>query len=85
MSSYSGQRVDDQVADLEVQDDISDQRDVHEDTHLMTFLRTGRIPCIVDAKERDRVVQRARRYRLEGRHVLRVWDDGRVRIVPSVA
>ena len=58
---------------------------MHEDAHLMTFLRTGRIPDIVDAKEHDRVVQRARRYCLEGRHVLCVWDDGRVRIVPSIA
>ena len=37
---------------------------------------------IVSAKERDRVLQRARRYRLEGTHILCVWDDGRVRVVP---
>ncbi len=37
---------------------------------------------MVSAKERDRVLQRAKRYRLEGTHIFRVWEDGKVRIVP---
>jgi hypothetical protein len=36
------------------------------------------VPGMVSAKERVRILQRARRYRLEGTHILRVWEDGRV-------
>jgi hypothetical protein len=43
------------------------------------------VPSLVSAKERNRVFQRAKRYRLERTHVLRVWEDGRVRIVPHPA
>jgi len=37
---------------------------------------------MVSAKERDRVLQRAKRYQLEGTHILRMWEDGKVWIVP---
>ncbi|CAM6086499.1 unnamed protein product [Calypogeia fissa] len=40
------------------------------------------VPGLASAKEKDRVFQRAKRYRLEGRHILRVWEDGRVRVIP---
>jgi hypothetical protein len=43
------------------------------------------VPSMVSAKERDRVLQRARRYWLEGTHIFRVWEDGRVWIVPHPA
>jgi hypothetical protein len=43
------------------------------------------VPRMVSAKERDHVLQRARRYRLEGTHILRVWEDGKVRIIPHPA
>jgi hypothetical protein len=36
------------------------------------------VPGMVKAKERDRVFQRDRRYRLKGTHTLRVWEDGSV-------
>ncbi len=39
---------------------------------------------MVSVKERDRVLERAKRYRLEGTHILQVWEDGRVRIVPHL-
>jgi hypothetical protein len=40
---------------------------------------------MVSAKERNRVLQQARRYRLKGTHILRVSEDGKVRIVPHPA
>jgi hypothetical protein len=43
------------------------------------------VPGMVSAKERDRVLQRARKYRVEGTHILQVWEDGKVRIVPHPA
>lgn len=49
---------------------------------VMEYLRTGTMVGMLDAKERDRILQRARRFRCEGRHILRVWEDGKVRVVP---
>jgi hypothetical protein len=43
------------------------------------------MPGMVSAKEKDYVLQRTKRYRLEGTHILQVWEDGRVRIVPHPA
>jgi len=40
------------------------------------------VPGMVNAKERDHVFQRTRRYQLKGTHILQVWEDDRVRIVP---
>ncbi len=71
--------------DPDVQEEDTDQQDVHVDALVMTFLRTGEVSGTIGAKERDRVLQRARRYRLKGRHVLRVWKDGKVRVVPPPA
>ncbi len=39
---------------------------------------------MVSVKERDRVLQRAKRYQLEGTHILQMWEDGRVYIVPHL-
>ncbi|PTQ33208.1 hypothetical protein MARPO_0091s0058, partial [Marchantia polymorpha] len=57
--------------DPEVEDGGVDQRDVHDDALVLEFLRTSMMPGTVGTKERDRVLQRAKRYRLEGSHVLR--------------
>jgi hypothetical protein len=43
------------------------------------------VPSMVSAKERDRVLQQTKRYQLEGTHILQVWEDGKVRIVPHPA
>jgi hypothetical protein len=40
------------------------------------------VPGMVSAKEKDRILQHAWRYWLEGTHILRVWEDGGVQIVP---
>jgi hypothetical protein len=40
------------------------------------------VPGMVNANERDHVFQRTRRYQLKGTHILQVWEDDRVRIVP---
>ncbi len=85
MTSYSSQRVDGQSSDPEVGDGSTSHHDVHDDTLVLEFLRTNMVPSMVSAKERNRVLQRTRRYRLEGTHILRVWEDGRVWIVPHLA
>jgi hypothetical protein len=82
---YSSQRVDGQSSDPEIGDGSIGHHDVHDDTLVLEFLRTIMVPGMVSAKEKDYVLQRARRYWLEGTHILRVWEDGRVRIVPHPA
>jgi hypothetical protein len=78
VTSYSNERVDGQSLDPEVGDGSTSHHDVHDDTLVLEFLWTSIVPSMVSAKERDHVFQRARRYRLKGTHILRVWEDGRV-------
>jgi hypothetical protein len=79
---YYNQRVDGQSSDPEVGDGSISHHDVHDDTLVLEFLRTSMVLGMVSVKERDRVFQRTKRYRLKGTHIFRVWEDGRVRIVP---
>jgi hypothetical protein len=85
VTSYSSQRVDGQFSNPEVGDGSTSHHDVHDDTLVLEFLWTSMVPGMVSAKERDCVLQRAKRYWLEGTHILRVWEDGKVRIVPHPA
>jgi hypothetical protein len=85
VTSYSSQRVDGQSSHPKVGDGSIGHHDVHDDTVVLEFLRTSMVPGMVSAKERNCVLQQARRYRLEGTHILQVWEDGRVRIVPHPA
>jgi hypothetical protein len=57
--------------------------DVHDDTLVLEFLRTSIVQGVVSAKERDHVFQRTRRYWLEGTHILRMWEDGKVHPHPT--
>ncbi len=82
MTSYFTQRVDGQYSDPKVGDGSTNHHDVHDDTLVLEFLRTSMVLGMVSAKERDRVLQRGRRYRLEGTHILRMWEDGKVWIIP---
>jgi hypothetical protein len=68
MTSYSSQRVDDQSSNPEVGDGSTGHHDVHDDTLVLDFLRTSMVLGMVSAKDRDRVFQQARKYRLEGTH-----------------
>ncbi len=82
VTSYSSQRVNGQSSNLKVGDGSTSHHDVHDDTLVLEFLRTSMVLGMVSAKEKDCVLQRAKRYQLEGIHILRVWEDGRVRIIP---
>ncbi len=66
----SSQRVDGQSSDLEVGDGSISHHDVHDDTLVLEFLQNSMVPNMVNAKEKGRVLQRARRYWLEGTHIL---------------
>ncbi len=85
VTSYFSQKVDGQSSDPKVGDGSTGHHDVHDDTLVLEFLRTNMVPSMVSAKERDRVLQQVRRYRLEGTHILRMWEDGKVQIIPHLA
>jgi hypothetical protein len=70
VTSYFSQRVDGQSSDPGVGDGNIGHHDVHDDTSVLEFLRTNMVPGMVSAKERHHVLQRARRYRLEGTLIL---------------
>ncbi len=85
MIFYYSQRINGQFSDPEVGDGNIGHHDVHDDTLVLEFLRASMVPGMVNTKERNCVLQRAKRYRLEGTHILRVWEDGWVRIIPHPA
>jgi len=85
VTSYSSQRVDGQSSYHEVKDGNTGHHDVHDGTLVLEFLRTNMVLGMVSAKERNHVLQQAKRYWLEGTHIFRVWKDGKVRIVPHPA
>jgi len=62
VTSYSSQRVDGQSSDPEVGDGSISHHDVHDDILVLDFLWTSMVPSMVSAKEKDRVLQQARRY-----------------------
>jgi hypothetical protein len=62
MTSYSSQRVDGQSLDPEVRDGSTGHHDVHDDILVLEFLWTSMVLGMVNAKEKDHVLQRARRY-----------------------
>jgi hypothetical protein len=70
VTSYSNQRVDGQFSRPKVGDGSTGHHDVHDDTLVLEFLQTSMVPGMVSAKERNRVLEQVRRYRLEGTHIL---------------
>jgi hypothetical protein len=65
MTSYFSQRVDGQSSNPEVGDGNTGHHDVHDDTLVLEFLQTNMVLGMVNAKERNRVLQQTRRYRCE--------------------
>lgn len=72
LASYSSQRVDGQSSDFEVEDGGMNQRDIHNKALVLEFLRTSMVSGIVNVKEGDHVLERAKSYWLEEEHVLQV-------------
>jgi hypothetical protein len=69
--------------DPESSGDLTRGRDIHRDVLVMEYLRSGTLARTIGAKERDWILQRAKRFKWEGSHMLRLWEDGRVRLVPQ--
>lgn len=72
LTSYSNQRVDGESLDLELEDGVMNQRDIHNDALVLKFLRTSMVVGIMSAKEQDHVLQHAKKYQLKVTYVLQV-------------
>jgi len=68
--------------DPESSEDSTSGKDIYDDKIVVEYLCNNAIAGIVGAKERDRILQRAKRFHWEGSHILWLWEDGRVRLVP---
>jgi hypothetical protein len=49
----------------------------------MEYLRSGTLAGTIGAKERDWILQKAKRFKWEGSRMVKIWEDGRVRLVPQ--
>ncbi len=70
------------AADPESSEDLTRGRDIYNDVSVVEYLRSGTLADTIGAKERDRILQRAKRFKWEGSHMLRLLKDGQVRLVP---
>jgi hypothetical protein len=59
------------AVDLESNEDLTWGRDIYSDVLVMEYLHSGTLAGIIGAKERDRILQRAKRFKWEGSHMLR--------------
>jgi hypothetical protein len=58
-------------------------KDIFEDVDVMKYLKDGEVKVTWSIKERDRVLQRAKRFVWERTHLLRLWPDGTKSVMPA--
>jgi hypothetical protein len=58
-------------------------KDIFEDVDVMEYLKDGKVKVTWSNKERDRVLQRAKRFVWERTHLLRLWPDGTKKVMPA--
>ena len=68
--------------DSETSGELGESKDVYIDSRVLSYLQTGELTTGLTTKDKDRILQRAKRFKWEGSHLLRIWKDGKVRIVP---
>jgi hypothetical protein len=59
-------------------------KDIFEDVDVMKYLKDGEVKVTWSTKERDRVLQCAKRFVWERTHLLRLWPDSTKKIVPAL-
>jgi hypothetical protein len=58
-------------------------KDIFEDVDVMKYLKDEEVKVTWSTKERDRVLQCAKRFVWEKTHLLRLWPDGTKKVVPA--
>jgi hypothetical protein len=56
---------------------------VDTDEDVMLYLKAGETKATWSSKERDRVLQQAKRFVWEGTHLQRLWPDGTKKVGPT--
>jgi hypothetical protein len=71
------------VATVDANDgeESGDAKDIFEDVDVMKYLKDGEVKVMWSTKERDRVLQHAKRFVWERTHLLRLWLDGTKKVV----
>jgi len=67
---------------LEIKLDEIRSMDIFGDAQMLTYLQLGELDVGLTFKEKDRVLQKAKRYHWKGKHLLKIWQDGHVQVVP---
>jgi hypothetical protein len=55
--------------------------DIYDDALVTAYLQASEVPIGLTPKEKDRVMHRAKRFKWEGNSLLRMWADGKVKVV----
>jgi hypothetical protein len=58
--------------------------DIHLELPIMAYLRVGEVPMGLTPKEQDQIVHKVKQFQCKGNSLLRVWTDGRIRVVPCL-
>jgi hypothetical protein len=57
-------------------------KDIFEDVDVMKYLKEREVKAMWSTKERDQVLQQAKKFVWERTHLLRLWPDGTKKVVP---
>jgi hypothetical protein len=71
------------TVDADGGEDSGGAKDIFEDEDVMLYLKAGETKATWSSKERDRVLQRAKRFVWEGTHLQRLWPDGTKKVVAT--
>jgi hypothetical protein len=63
-------------------EEFGSAKDIFEDVDVMKYLKEGEVKATWSTKERDWILQRAKRFVWERTHLLRLWPDGTKKVVP---
>ena len=55
---------------------------MYDDSGILSYLQTGELTAGLTTKDKYRILQQAKRFKWEGSHLLRIWKDRKVGIVP---
>jgi hypothetical protein len=64
------------TVDADEGDKSGGARDIFEDVDVMKYLKDGEVKATWSNKEKDWVLQQAKRFVWEGTHLQRLWPDG---------
>jgi hypothetical protein len=72
------------TVDVDGGEESGGAKDIFEDEDVMLYLKAKETKATWSSKERDRVLQRAKRFVWEGTHLQRLWPDGTKKVVPTL-